>query len=88
MILLSIIFLFVVIPLLWAALVALREVLVWQSEHSIAKQLSPKFGREVYQGGSLGSRVWEAFKWGYWSAFYCVAGLAMLGLLLWFIFKD
>ena len=88
MILLSIIFLFVVIPLLWAILVAFAEVFAWQSDRAAARRLSPKFGRDIYEGGSLGTRVKIAFKRGYWSAFWWIAGLTVLGLLLWLIFKD
>ena len=48
-----------------------------QSDRAAAKRLSPKFGRDIYEGGS-----------GYWSAFWWIAGLTVLGLLLWLIFKD
>ena len=88
MILLSIIFLLVVIPTLWGLSVAFAEVFVWQSDKAIARQLFPKFGRDIYKGGPLKSRVWSAFKRGYWSAFWWIAGLTVLGLLLWLIFKD
>ncbi len=88
MIILSIIFLYVVIPLLWAILVVLAEVFAWESDRSTAKRLSPKFGRDIYEGGSLGARAWSAFKRGYWSAFWWIAGLTVLGLLLWLLFKD
>ena len=88
MILLSIIFLFVVVPLFWAILVVLAEVFVWQSDRAAAKQLSPKFGRDIYEGGPLGARARSAFKRGYWSAFWWIAGLTVPGLLLWLIFKD
>ncbi len=82
MILLSIIFLFVVIPLLWAILVVLAEVFAWQSDRGTAKRLSPKFGRDIYEGGSLRARAWSAFKRGYWLVFRWIAGLTALLLLL------
>ena len=88
MILLGIIFLFVVIPFLWAILNVLTEVFAWQSDLAVARQLSPKFGRDIYEGGSLGVRTNSAFKRGYWSAFGLIAVLTVFGLLLWFIFKD
>ena len=73
-ILLSIIFLFIVIPLLWAILVVLAKVLAWHGDKGFRKP--------------LGARAWRAFKRGYWSAFWWIAGLTVLGLILWLIFKD
>ena len=87
MIILSIIFLFVVVPLLWAILVMLTEVYSWQLDRGAAKQLSPKFGRDIYEGGPLGARAWTAFKRGYWLVFRWIAGLTALLLLL-LIFED
>ena len=88
MILLSIIFLFVVIPALLGFLAAVAEAFAWQSDRGVAKQLSPKFGRNIYEGGPLRERAWSAFKRGYWSTFWWIIGLTAFGLLLWFIFKD
>ncbi len=88
MILLSIISLIVVIPLLWGLLVVIAETFAWQSDKAVAKWLYSKLGRDTYEGGPLRSRTWSAFKRGYWSAFGLVLGLAMLGLVLWFIFRD
>ena len=73
-ILLSIIFLVVVIPLLWAILVVLAEVLAWLGDKGFRKPLR--------------ARAWRAFKRGYWSAFWWITGLTVLGLLLWLISKD
>ncbi len=73
-ILLSIIFLVVAIPLLWAILVVLAEVHAWLGDKGFRKPLR--------------ARAWRAFKRGYWSAFWWIAGLTVPGLLLWLIFKD
>ena len=88
MIFLSIIFLFVVVPTLWGLLVAFAEVFNWQLDKRVARQLSQKFGRDIYEGGLLKSRVWVTFKRGYWQAFGWIGTLVVFGLVLWIIFKD
>ena len=88
MILLSIIFLFVVAPVLWAILMAFVEVFAWQSDRGAAKQIFLKFDRYVYEVMPVRARAWRAFKQGYWAAFWLIVYLALLGLLLWLIFGD
>ncbi len=88
MVLLSINFLIVVIPMLWGLFVAFAEVFEWQSEKAVARPLFPKFGCDIYEDGPLKLRVWGAFKRGYWLALNWVVGLAMLGFVLWLTIQD
>lgn len=66
----------------------IREVFVWQSDKGIARSLYKKLGRDIYEGGPLGTRVVDAFKVGFLNAVGWVFFLILLSLLLYSCFGD
>lgn len=76
------IILLLVIPFIWATLVALAETMVAYSDHSLSKRLTAKFGRDIQIGDDPGTRVYEAFRQGFWSAFGLMLGLSIIGILI------
>ena len=88
MIIRSLIFLFVVVPSLWGALMVICELHEWNEDKAAAKQLVPQLGRSIYLGVPLWRRVESEFSRGYWSAFAHISALIIFGIIFWLISRG